>query len=442
MMKLDISAMEYQMCALLDFDTKFVGVSGGKRSGKSRMITVLKSIILSSLHPGKPGLVASPVYGMTRRNLLPLYRDLAEKLGIQIEGLNVKSPDCLKIKWGDNEPSVIWLDCTIENFGRMNGLSLAWGIGDEMDKARYEDAEAFVEELIIRCSNPAPGRIAQINLTGAPELNGYMAEFFLEKAAPNKKLFKWSMMMNEYLSDEYKETILASIPEKKRAGWVHGEFMFNADGLVYDSYDPTVNACDITLADWKQGDKVDVCWDINDGGTSVVFRIRRGKFTYYVNEWMKMKDTEAVLARLKKMKTEGKPWAQVLTLSCDPACTQVFTYIHKACAETPGWTHAIMKEAPDISWRVTAVNNRFGTFGEYNPGVKKPHCQVNPKTCKVLNRCLIRQGYVKGVPDKKTWIEDAGTDISGPIDAFGYLEYRDFPYHPHNPNRPIAIRGF
>lgn len=429
-MQLELNPMEYQQEALFDFTTPIVGVSGGKRSGKSRMITCLKSIILSSMHPGKPGVVASPVYGMTRRNLLPIYRELAEQLGIVIEGLDVKSPDCLKVRWGD-KVSTIWLDCTIENYGRMNGLSLAWGFADELDKARPEDAAAFVEELIIRCSNPYGGQIAQINLTGAPELNGFMAEFFVEQASANKKLYKWSMMDNEMLSDEYKQRILDTIPENRRAGWVEGEFMYNTDGLVYDSYDPNLNHTNLTIADIRPSDVVDVSWDINDGGTSCYISVKRGQHEFFIQEWVKMKDTEAVIERVKKM-----PWVHQAVLSCDPACTQVFTYIHKS-----GLKHAIMKSAPEIAHRVTAVNNRMGTQSMYE-GVMTRHWLINTRTCPVLNKCLMRQGYINGVPDKKTWIEAAGTDISGPIDAVGYKTFRHFPYSPRGPVAPITLRGF
>ena len=423
--------MPYQVEALVDVSTPFIGVSGGKRSGKSRMITCMKSIILSSIHPGLEGVVASPVYGMTRRNLLPIYRQLAEVLDLHIEGLDVKSPDSLKIKWG-NVVSTIWLDVTIENYGRMNGMSLAWACVDEIDKARYEDAEAFLEELTIRCSKPYPGQSAQMNITGAPELNGYLAEFFIEKASSEKKLFKWNMMDNTTLSNAYKQRVINSLPPSKRAGWIAGEFMFNHDGLVYGDFDPKLNSTDLTISDITPSDKVDVSFDINDGGTSCLISFRRGKHEYFVAEWMKLKDTEAVLERVKK-----QPWAQQAVITCDPACTQVFTYIHKS-----GLKYSIMKSAPEIKHRVTAVNNRMGTQSVCQDGVIRRHWLINPKTCKVLHKCITRQGYVKGEPDKKTWIEDAGTDISGPLDAMGYKTYRDFPYDPREPTKPISLRGF
>lgn len=427
----------YQAEAMLDFTTPIVGVSAGKRSGKTRIITVEKAIVTSALHPGHTIIVASPTYGMTRRNILPLFREAKERMGLDIEGLDVKSPSELRIRWGGFVSTIV-LDVTIENFGRMNGMSVAAVFADEIDKARYEDAEAFIEEAMIRCSKPYPGRVAQLNVTGAPELNGYMAEFFIEKAGPDRKLYKWSMMQNMAISKEYKELMLKNIPESKQPGWIHGEFMYNSEGRVYECYDPQKHHTDLTLQDLHPNEKIDVMFDINDGGMSVILGVRRGDFFFAIDEWMKMKDTQKVIDKVK-----AQPWAHRAIISCDPACTQVFPYIVRS-----GLQYEIMKSSPEVIHRVTATELRFGTSGLYSPstGEHKPHLLINTKRCKVLNKCFMRQGYMrvgdKSVPDKKTWIEDAGTDISGPIDALTYRVYAYWPYDPREPNKRIVMRGF
>ena len=449
--RIKLRPQQYQEPALLNLTSMYVGVMAGKRSGKSHLISVVKALFLAFVHPGYIGLVASPIYSMTRRNLLPLFRRVVDEWGIRDllvdDALYTKAPDAIRIKVGQDsngQPivSTIWLDCTIENYERLNGLSLAWACVDEVDKARYEDTVAFIEELDIRCSLPAPGRTAQVNLTGAPEKNGFMAEFFIEKKDKDKVLYTWSMLQNDALSTEYKNRMLARIPESLQAGWIRGEPMYITDGLVYSCFNPETHNTNLTLDDYRPGDQVDVCWDINDGGTSVVFRIKRGKHTFYVDEWMKMKDTYAVLAKLSREKALGKPWAQNLVLSCDPASTQVHSYIFDAVRNNRGWKAAIMKSAPEIEWTITALNDlRFGLFDQVN-GVKIPLACVNTKKCKVLTKCLTRQGYVKGVPDKKSPVAEAGTDISGPIDAMRYLEYRDFPWHPTKSAVRIELRGF
>lgn len=431
-MNLTLTPQEYQVEALLDFTTPMIGIAAGKRSGKSHICIVQKCLLASSLQPGMTFVVASPTYGMTRRNLLPLFRSEVQRMGLRTEGLeSAKAPSEIKVFWG-NKASTIFFDITVENFGRMNGMSLAGVFVDEIDKAKFEDAEGFLEEAQIRLSKPAPGHVAQLVVCGAPELNGYMAEFFIEKAGPDKKLFKWSMMQNMILSDQYKEMQLANIPPSKQAGWVHGEFMYNSDGLVYSDYDPEENHTDLTMADVKDIETIHVMWDINDGGCNAYLAVKRGKFSFVIEEWPKMKSTEDVISKVKR-----QPWANRALLTCDPACTQVFPYIHKS-----GLKYEIMSTAPEIEWRVTSLNTGFGTKAEFTPGVFKRRLLINTKKCKILNKCLMRQGYVKGVPDKKTWIEEAGTDISGPVDGLGYWYYRDNPFQPNNPGRPIKLRAF
>lgn len=430
-MNLSLTPQSYQVDALLNFKTPIIGVAAGKRSGKSHICIVQKAILASSLQPGMTFLVASPTFGMTRRNLLPLFRMEVQRMGLKVEGLDNKAPNEIKIHWG-NLVSTIIFDVTIGSFGRMNGLSLAGVFVDEIDKAKFSEAEGFLEEAQIRLSKPAPGHIAQLVVCGAPELNGYMAEFFIEKAGKDRKLYTWSMMQNMMLSDEYKEMMKSNIPPSKQAGWIEGLFMYNSDGLVYSDYDPEENHTDLTMADVHAIETIHVMWDINDGGCNVYLAVRRGQFDFVIEEWPKMKSTETIIEKVLK-----QPWAKRALLTCDPACTQVFPYIHKS-----GLKYEIMSAAPEIDWRITSLNTGFGTKAKWPDGTMRRRLLINTKKCKILNKCLMRQGYIDGKPDKKTKIEEAGTDISGPLDGLGYWYYRDHPFQPNNPGRPIKLRGF
>jgi hypothetical protein len=423
MRKIALTSQPYQDEALLDIDTPIIGVAAGKRSGKSHVVICMKALYLSSLHPGKDILVASPTFGMTRRNLIPIFRRLTREMNLDVTGLEVKGPSNFTVRWGD-KVSTIHLDVTIENCERMNGMSLAAVFADEIDMARHEDALNFLEEALIRLSDPYPGRRAQLNICGAPELNGAMAEYFLENPSPDKKLFVWSLMQNQCVSDEYKQRVIATIPASKQRGWVYGEFMFNTDGLVYEDFDPDLNMKALDYSEVKANEDIHVSWDINDGGTSVVIGVRRGNYFFIIDEWMKMAHTKAVLDKVKK-----QPWANQAVITCDPACTQVFAYIVES-----GLRFRIMRAAPEIEHTVTAVNGRFCTAG----GAR--FLFIHPR-CKVLKKCLMRQSYINGVPDKKTPIPEAGTDISGPIDALRYLVYREYPFFPTG-HGTINLRGF
>jgi hypothetical protein len=82
---------------------------------------------------------------MTQGNIVPVLRALNDLCHLNIQGLDNKAPDVVEITWG-GQTSTIWLNRTIENYNRLNGMTLAWAIMDEADKAPLEDAQLAVEE--------------------------------------------------------------------------------------------------------------------------------------------------------------------------------------------------------------------------------------------------------------------------------------------------------
>lgn len=422
--QIEFELMPHQTEFVFDTETPVIGFMGGMRMGKS-VAAVHHAIVLSALHPGREGALLSPTYGMTKRNLLPIFRDLNEKYRLNITGLDNKNPDMLTINWG-NKTSTIHLSATAENHDRMNGMSLAWAGLDEADKCLGESATLAVEQMRIRVSNPAPKKVGQIFITSTPEGKSFMSDYFIDQVSNSKKLYSASMLDNYLLTPEYIESQMENIPAHKRAAYIQGlPVSFNVDA-VYKDFDDKLNHTDLTLADLQPHEKVWVCWDINDGGTSVLMMFHRDKKTYVVEEWMGMRNTKEVLEKVKK-----QPWAKQAILTCDPACTQVFGFIHES-----GLVHRIMNSAPLIEHSVNAVNLGFCN------GRQERNLFVNTKKCKVLTKCLIGQGYVNGAPDKKTKVPEAKTDISGPLDALRYGYFITHPWYPLGATGSIKLRGF
>lgn len=414
--------MEHQHDFTFDVTTPIIGFCAGMRSGKS-VSAVHHAILLSALHPGKTGALLSPTFSMSMRNLVPIFRDLDARYNLGIIGLHVQRPSQLQIKWGGKVSTII-MEVSAENHDRLNGMTLAWAGLDEADKADINAIELAVEQMSLRTSDPTAPYPGQLFITSTPEGHGFMHDYFITKANSLKKLYTAAMTDNYLLSKEYIERILETIPAHKRPAYIQGlPITFNTDA-VYVDFDDKLNHTDLTVADIAPNDVVHVSFDLNLGGMSTVIAIDRNNKRHVIAEWMKLKDTDAVINRILQ-----QPWAKQAVISCDPACTQVFPYIHKS-----GVRHRIMQASPYVDWRITAVNARFCD------GNDNRHLLVNTRTCKVLTKCLNNQAYVDGAPDKKTKIPEAGTDISGPLDALGYLIYRDFPFRP-NGFGAIALRG-
>lgn len=425
MQTIEFELMPHQEDFVWDVTTPIIGFMGGMRMGKS-VSAVHHAIYLSAMHPGKTGVLLSPTHGMTQRNLVPIFRDLDRKYNLGIDGLQHKAPSILTLKWGD-KVSTISLECTAENHDRLNGMTLAWAGLDEADKCAGDSAQLAVEQMLIRTSDPSNGLPGQVFVTSTPEgSSAFMADYFIDKSNPMKKLYSAAMTKNYLLSQSYIDKILAQIPAHKRPAYVEGlPVNFNTD-TVYSDFDDELNHTNLTLADRRADEEVLVAWDINDGGTSVAIMLNRGKDTFVVEEWMGMKDTKSVLDRIKK-----QDWANRALVTCDPACTQVFGYIVESKLR-----QQILKSHPEIEWTITAVNRGFCN------GLGERHLFVNTKRCKVITRCLNSQVYVNGAPDKKTFITDAKTDISGPMDALRYGYFLKHPWYPPKHSTPIALRGF
>jgi hypothetical protein len=443
-----LSLMEHQDAAFYDMDTPVILVSGGKGSGKSDVITCQKAYAKALLQPGCESIISSPTYGMTRRNLLGPLRNYATRMGLKTEGLFGNSaPQSIRVHCYDDVWSTIWLDVTIENYDRVNGMNLADVFIDEIDKARREQAALFVEECKFRLRKPYPGQMAQMHITGAPEYNGLLSDLHDSIPEDQHELFRWSMRQNYMLPEWYVQNILKSIPLSKQKGWIDGEFMYNTDGVVYQDFDPTLNAYDPTTDSNLPGfingqlrlrsdDHVWVAWDINDGGCSVVLLVHRTMAdrslrTYIVGEKMKMLNTLDILRWVDK-----QPWKKQSILTCDPASTQVFGFIEEYAAKNPGVKVRIMEGAPEVEWRVNAVNLAWcNAKGERTMFIDK-------KAAPWVYKLTQQQRYEKGAPDKKTKIEAIGTDISGPLDSKGYGVFIVRPWWPSDRQGQIKLRGF
>lgn len=421
--ELALQLMPHQEAFVYDVTTPIIGFAGGMRMGKS-VSAVHHAIVLSAIHAGKEGALLSPTYGMTTRNLVPIFRMLNIKYNLGITGLDAKNPDELLITWGD-QISKIHLGVSAENHDRLNGLTLAWAGLDEADKCSLSDVSLAVEQMGIRCSDPVHPYPGQVFITSTPEGQAFMYDYFVRENDDDKVLYKARMADNYLLSPKYIERLLRQIPAHKHGAYLNGDFVSLTDGGVYKSYDSDLSKSSLTLADLQDTDHLWASFDLNYGGMSCVVALIRGKEVHIIKEYMAVLDTQVLLTKLK----DTLPWER-LKITCDPACTQALSTIKESKIKSH-----IMMASPVIEYRVTSVNNKFLN------GKDERTLFINPKTAPVLNKCVLMQQYLNGIPDKRTKIPEAKTDISGPCDALGYLIYLLYPYNP-NGAKPINLRGF
>ena len=434
MKSLEFELMPYQEDFVFDTSHSELGFTGGFRTGKS-VAAVHKAIYLSALHTGKAGALLSPTYGMTKRNLLPIFRKVKTQYNLQIDGLSAANPSFISIRWG-SKSSVIHLDISAENHDRLNGVTLAWAGLDEADKCNTpEVAETAWLQMGSRLSDPITGEKGIRFATSTPEGFGFMYSTFAESQDPERKLITVSMLDNYMLPDSYVESQLRSLPKHLHRPYILGQFTNINKNVVYVEYDRDQNNSTLTLKDIEDQETLHVGIDFNNNGMSAVgFIIRKG-IAHCVYESIGAMNT-AALAKKMKADLDGVKFV------CypDPACIQ-----NKSSSDNTdlvilrqfGFKIQLMNSHPEVQDRVNSVNARFNNIKD------ERRLLVNKNACPLAVKALLQQVYDSaGVPQKR--IKLAGTShtqVDGPLDALGYAVFTLWPLQNQRAKK-ISITGF
>ena len=434
MKAINFELMPYQEDFVFDTSYSEYGFTGGFRTGKS-VAAVHKAIFLSALHGGKAGALLSPTYGMSKRNLLPIFRKVREQYNLNITGLSSANPSALEVKWG-NKTSTIYLDISAENHDRLNGVSLAWAGLDEADKCNTpEVAELAWMQMGSRLSDPISGEIGIRFATSTPEGFGFMYSTFAEDIQPHKKLRTVSMLENYMLPESYVESQLRSLPKHLHKPYILGEFTNINKNVVYVEYDRDLSDTNLKLSDMKEGEVLHVGIDFNNNGMSAVgFIIRDGK-AYVIYENIGAMNTKAMCTKMQLDLADKK-----FVCYPDPACIQ-----QKSSSDNTdlvilrqfGFKIQLMNIHPEVQDRVNSVNARFNNIKE------ERRLFVNKQTCPLLTKALLQQVYdSSGMPQKKQKLAGTtATQVDGPLDALGYSVFTLWPLK-NQRAKNITITGF
>jgi len=434
---LDFNLMEYQDDFVFDTEHSEQGFTGGFRTGKS-VAAVHKAIFLSAFHRGKDGALLSPTYGMTKRNLLPIFRRFKDTYRLSIDGLASRNPSTLSIKWG-GVTSHIHLDISAENHERLNGVSLAWAGLDEADKCRHpEIAETAWMQMGSRLSEPATGEKGIRFATSTPEGFAFMYNTFCENLHADKILYKASMLDNYTLPPEYVEQQLRSLPKHLHNPYILGEFTNINKNVVYVEYDRDLNDTELTISDIKPNETLHIGMDFNNNGMSAIGFIVRDNLAHIIYECIGSVNTPSLA---KKLDADMKLYnIKNFVVYPDPACIQNKSNSDNtdlAILRQSQFKIQLMRSHPAVQDRVNSVNARFNNIKD------ERRLKVNRRTCPLLVKALLQQIYdSSGVPTKKEKLSGTThTQIDGPLDALGYAVFTIWPLQSQRSNK-IVIQGF
>lgn len=445
MRRIEFELMPYQEDFVFDTEHSEQGFTGGFRTGKS-VAAVHKAIFLSALHRGKAGALLSPTYGMTKRNLLPIFRKLRDLYRLSIDGLSTANPSQVSIKWGD-KISIIHLDISAENHDRLNGVTLAWAGLDEADKClNPEVAETAWMQMGSRLSDPVSGEKGIRFATSTPEGFGFMYSTFCEtrpdqteeeiaKRRAEVYLYSASMLDNYMLPDSYVQQQLRALPKHLHKPYILGEFTNINKNVVYVEYDRELSHTDLSLRDVKPNEILHVGMDFNNNGMSAVGFVIRDEVAHVVYECIGSLNTRALATKMKS-DLAGRNFV----VYPDPACIQ-----NKSSSDNTdlvilqqhGFRIQKMSTHPEVQDRVNSVNARFNNIKD------ERRLLVNKNTCPLTVKALLQQVYdSSGVPQKKIKLAGtAATQVDGPLDALGYAVFTLWPLRNQRASK-ITIQGF
>ena len=445
MKQLRFELMEYQDDFVFDTTHSEQGFVGGFRTGKS-VAAVHKAIFLSALHAGKAGALLSPTYGMTKRNILPIFRKLKEIYRLDINGLSASNPSSITIRWGAKY-STIHLDISAENHDRLNGVSLAWAGLDEADKCINPSvAETAWMQMGSRLSDPVTGEIGVRFATSTPEGFGFMYNTFKEFSSEltdeerkqreqDIKLYTASMLDNYMLPASYVENQLRSLPKHLHRPYILGEFTNINKNVVYVEYDRDLSNSTLTLADLTINEVLHIGIDFNNNGMSAVGMLIRDNVAHIVYECIGSTNTPALIKKLQADLDNIR-----FVVYPDPACIQNKSNSENtdlSLLKTAGFKIQLMNSHPAVQDRVNSVNARFNNIKD------ERRLFINRDKCPYTTKALLQQIYdISGAPQKK--IKLSGTthmQVDGPLDALGYAVYTLWPLRNQRANT-IKLTGF
>lgn len=437
MKKLEFSLMQYQEDFVFDVEHSEQGFVGGFRTGKS-VGAVHKAIFLSALHRGKAGALLSPTYGMTKRNLLPIFRKVRDQYNLNIQGLSSANPSTITVNWA-GQISTIHLDISAENHDRLNGVTLAWAGLDEADKcANPEVAATAWMQMGSRLSDPRAGYKGIRFATSTPEGFGFMYNTFCEDLNDEKILYTASMLDNYTLPESYIEQQLRSLPKHLHKPYILGEFTNINKNVVYVEYDRDLNDTNLTVADIQDNEALHIGMDFNNNGMSAVGFIIREGVAHVIYENIGSLNTPSLVKKITADMTRFG--IKNFLIYPDPACIQ-----NKSNSDNTDlillkqalFRIRLMNSHPAVQDRVNSVNARFNNIRD------EKRLRVNKRTCPLLVKALLQQVYNSaGEPTKKEKLSGTThTQVDGPLDALGYGVFTLWPLQNQRANR-ITIQGF
>jgi hypothetical protein len=290
------------------------------------------------------------------------------------------------------------------------GFKVSRALVDEIDTLPKDKAKNAWRKIIARLRLKIDGVENGIGVTTTPEGFMFVYDTFGNEPKESYSMVQASTYENEeYLPDDYIESLIETYPDELVSAYVKGLFVNLKSGSVYRQFDRKKNDSQEII---KEGEPLFIGMDFNKGKMAACVFVKRPSGYHCVDEIKDGLDTPYVSHLIdERWQQKGHKITIYPDSSGKSGSSKAAGESDIAILNNKGFTCRYHSTNPLVKDRVNAVNKGFESGRVF----------INIANCPETAKCIEQQAYDKnGEPDKKS-------DLDHQVDAFGYLVAYEMP---------------
>lgn len=376
-------------------NARHTGLVGGFRSGKSHS-GVLKTIVKKLELPNVDVAYYLPTYPLIKDIAFPKFTEVLTDQNIPFT-LNKSDKDIIT-------PYGRIIMRSMDNPDLIIGYEVGYSLVDEADVLSTSKMQEVMIKILSRNSVKTAGNNNATDFVSTPEGFKFLYNFFVENKSEDKILIKAKTKNNPFISESYIKSLEDEYTPEQLAAYLEGNFVNLTSGTVYSYFDREKNNTD------RVANEEDILYlgvDFNIGKMAAVFHVIEKGNDYAVDEIAEEYDTNSLCMKIKQKYPNNK-----IVVNPDASGKNKKTNASETdidIIKNYGFLVNALNSNPAVKDRYNVVNKRFQEKKSF----------VNIYKCPELVKCLERQPFKNGEPDKTLGYDHL-------TDAKGYFTYYNF----------------
>lgn len=402
----NLSLSAPQHIFLNELDTKFRAYVGGFGSGKT-YVGCLDQLIFNNRVGGTVQGYFGPTYPSIRDIFYPTMAEAAESMKIRtIIKTSDKEVDFVN-KRGKGIGKIICR--SMDRPESIIGFKIARALVDEIDTMPMDRANTAWNKVIARMRLTIPGTVNGVGVTCTPEGYSFVYHKFKKDPTASYSMVQASTYENEeYLPEDYIESLLETYPAALVEAYINGEFVNLQSGSVYYTFNRQTHH-----SSWvpRPSEPIHVGMDFNVFDMCASAHIKREGKIVAIDEFFGLRDTPDMCDALKEAYPDHQitiyPDASGKGTSSKSASLSDIKILKDAKFNVKA-----LNKNPLIKNRVASVNKQF----------EKGKYLINTDRCPELTLAFEQQAY-----DRKTGQPEKDGHLDNRVDGPGYLIHYLYP---------------